>query len=116
MNSFEKSLPYAYSPGSKFKHVLDEFREVIIGGLTTVFRRDINLENENSCPASRLTNTGERFTYFGFFDFNAMYPSCMRKKMPLTAGIYWELVGVSYLKVLFDINFFLEQICEETNA
>ena len=99
MNSYEKNLPYAYSPGPKFKHVLDEFREEMIGGATVVYRRDINLEDENSCRASRFTCSGERFSYFGFFDFNAMYPSCMKKKMPLTPGIYWELVGVSVSNV-----------------
>ena len=100
MNSYDENLPFAYSPGEKFKHVVDMHREEVIGGLTTVLRRDINLENEFSPEASRFTSTGERFTYFGFFDFNAMYPSCMRKDMPLTAGLWWELQNVSDKSVI----------------
>ena len=95
MNSFNSKMPYAYTPGPEFKAVQDNNREVGIGGITNVFRRHINLTDQPSPPASKFTVTGERFTYFGFLDFNAMYPSCMKKKMPLTAGIKWELKGVS---------------------
>ena len=91
MNSYDKSMPYSYGPGPKFHYVLDESRTEVIGGITNVYIREINLEDEHSPPASRFSCTGERFSYFGFFDFNAMYPSCMRKKMPLTAGLFWEL-------------------------
>ena len=98
MNSYDKNLPLAYSPGEKFSEVQDEYRVEVIGGITIVFRRDINLEDEDSPWASRYTNTNERFTYFGFFDFNAMYPSCMRKKMPLTAGIFWDLKDGTFVK------------------
>ena len=94
MNRYDKNLPLAFSPGEKFAYIQDMRREETIGGLTTVFRRMINLADEYSPPASRFTSTGEPFSYFGFFDFNAMYPACMRKKMPLTAGIEWTLKQV----------------------
>ena len=95
MNSFDPKMPYAYTPGPVHEAVQDNNREVGIGGITNVFRRHVNLTDQPSPRASKYTLTGERFTYFGFFDFNAMYPHCMRKKMPLTAGIHWKLQGVS---------------------
>ena len=94
MNHYDPNMPFAYSPGQKFGYIQDVRREETIGGLTTVFRRMINLYDENSPPASRFTSTGEQFTYFNFLDFNAMYPGCMRKEMPLTAGIEWTLKQV----------------------
>ena len=94
MNQYDQDLPLAYSPGGKFKHIQDERREETIGGLTTVLRRMINLFDENSPESSRFTITGERLKYFGFFDFNAMYPGCMRKEMPLTPGLEWTLKKV----------------------
>ena len=96
MNRYDPNLPLAYSPGAQFKHIQDSRREETIGGLTTVLRRMINLVDENSPLASRFTATGEKFSYFGFFDFNAMYPACMRKEMPLTAGLEWTLKEVIF--------------------
>ena len=96
MNQYDSSMPFAYSPGEKFSYIQDTRREETIGGLTTVFRRMINLFDENSPLASRYTITGEQLTYFQFLDFNAMYPGCMRKKMPLTAGIEWILSQVGH--------------------
>ena len=96
MNQYDSSLPFAYSPGEKFAYIQDTRREETIGGLTSVFRRMINLADELSPRASRFTSIGEMFSYFGFFDFNAMYPGCMRKEMPLTAGIEWTLKQVNH--------------------
>ena len=95
MNSYNKNMPYSYTPGPAFKIIQDNNRDVGIGGITNVFRKHINLTDQPSPPASKYTSTGERFTYFGFLDFNAMYPFCIKKKMPLTAGIHWSLKGVS---------------------
>ena len=94
MNHYDSNMPFAFSPGEKFAYIQDMRREETIGGLTTVFRRMVVLTDENAPPASRLTWTGEILSYFGFLDFNAMYPGCMRKKMPLTAGIEWTLKQV----------------------
>ena len=94
MNHYDPNMPFAFSPGEKFAYIQDMRREETIGGLTTVFRRMVNLADENGPTASRFTWTGELLSYFGFFDFNAMYPGCMRKKMPLTAGIEWILKQV----------------------
>ena len=98
MNSFDSKMPYAYTPGPVHEAVQSNNREVGIGGITNVFRRHVNLTDQPSPRASKYTLTGERLKYLGFFDFNAMYPHCMRKKMPLTAGVHWKLQGVSLFK------------------
>ena len=103
MNSYNPKMPYAYTPGQTFKFIQDNNREVGIGGITNVFRKHINLTDQPSPLASKYTATGERFSKFMFLDFNAMYPHCMKKKMPLTAGIHWKLKGVSYFH-LSDLN------------
>ena len=56
--------------------------------------------DEFSAFSSRFTKLGERFKYFGFFDFNGMYSGCQREKMPLTAGILWVLNGRKFKKTL----------------
>ena len=94
MNCYDEKFPFAYSPGEKFAYIQDTRRDETIGGLTTVLRRMINLADDCSPPASRFTSTGEPLSFFMFLDFNAMYPACMRKKMPLTAGIEWTLEKV----------------------
>ena len=98
MNSYDPRMPYSYTPGPDSKMIQDNNREVGIGGITNVFRRHINLTDDPSPYASKYTQTGERFTNFDFYDFNAMYPSCIKLKMPLTAGIIWKLNGVCYTK------------------
>ena len=117
MNRYDPKLPLAYSPGERFKHVQDTRRDETIGGLTTVLRRMINLADDCSPPASRFTATGEKFSYFGFFDFNAMYPACMRKEMPLTAGLEWTIKEVTFYKSYYMVHIvFLGKIHQKTNA
>ena len=100
MNTFDPKLPYAYSLGSKGQEILELFRSTLIGGICNVYRRHINLENDDSPPNSRFSSTGERFTNFAFFDFNAMYCDSERQSMPLTPGILWEKEGQWYKKTL----------------
>ena len=100
MNTFDPKLPYAYSFGPKGQQIMELFRSNIIGGITNVYRRLINLMDEDSPIRSRFSSLGERFTHFGFFDFNAMYCDSERQAMPLTPGILWEKKGRRYEKSL----------------
>ena len=84
MNTFDPRLAYVYSLGSKGQEILELFRSNIIGGICNVYRRRINLQDDLSPPSSRFSSTGERFTNFAFYDFNAMY--CDR--------YYYFLVGL----------------------
>ena len=105
MNTFDQKLPYAYSFGSTGQEIMELFRKNIIGGITNVYRRLINLMDEDSPHNSRFGASGERFSFFGFWDFNAMYCDSERQSMPLTPGILWEKKGRRYKKsLLLDAN------------
>ena len=84
---------------------MELFRKNIIGGITNVYRRLINLMDDYSPHNSRFGASGERFSFFGFWDFNAMYCDSERQTMPLTPGILWEKNGRRYKKsLLLDAN------------
>ena len=100
MNMFDAQLPYAYSFGSKSQDIMEKFRKGIIAGICNVFHRHINLMDDESPRNSRFSPTGERYTFFGFYDFNAMYCHAMRLLMPLTPGIRWEKIGNWFKKSL----------------
>ena len=70
---FDKNLPLAHSFNEKFDEVRQLFRSSVIGGLTTVTHRHVNLEDDSGPPASRIAPNGKRFTSVSFWDFNAMY-------------------------------------------
>ena len=67
-NMYPKDCALSYSTQNEDLQQL--YRSSIIGGLTTVAHRHINLENDESPPASRFATNGDRFTYCSFFDFN----------------------------------------------
>ena len=100
MNTFDPKLAYAYSFGPKGQKIMELFRSNIIGGITNVYRRLINLMDENSPLRSRFSSLRERFTHFAFLDFNAMYCDSERQNMPLTPGLSWEKKGCRYEKSL----------------
>ena len=88
-NLYDENLPLAYSFSNRFDHVRKLFRENQVGGLTNVYQRDLNL-NDNSGPWSALhAPNGERYTYCGFWDFNAMYLYSQKMDMPLSPGVEW---------------------------
>ena len=89
MNSYDENAPYTYSFGPKGQHHLEELREKQIAGLCNVFKRHVNLQDDKSPPRSRVSSIGEPFTYFAFYDFNAMYCFCEKEDMPTTPGIEW---------------------------
>ena len=88
-NLYDPTLPLAYSFPNRFDHVRKLFRENQVGGLTNVYQRDLNLD-DNSGPWSALhAPNGERYTYCGFWDFNSMYLYSQKMDMPLSPGIEW---------------------------
>ena len=87
-NMYPDNCPLSYSTQDLELQTL--YRSSIIGGLTTVAHRHINLENDNSPPSSRFAPNGNRYTYCSFFDFNAMYLWAQKQLMPTTPGILWS--------------------------
>ena len=100
MNTYDKELPYTYSLGPKGQEILLDFREKSIAGNVNVYRRHINLMDENSPHNSRFGPSGHPYTYFSCWDFSAMYCYCEAEEMPLTPGIVWERKSTKYKKSL----------------
>ena len=95
---FDKSMPYGYSFNEKFDDVRQLFRQNVIGGLTTVTHRHINLEDDTGPHNARIAPNGNKFTSVSFWDFNSMYLWSQRQDMPLTPGLLWEPNGSKFTK------------------
>ena len=65
---YPDNLPLSYSFGDEEWRQI--FRNNIIGGLTTVTHRHVNLMDDESPHNSRFAPNGDRFTYCSFWDFN----------------------------------------------
>ena len=100
MNSYDQELPYTYSFGPKGQEILLDFRQKSIAGNVNVFRRHINLQDDDSPHNSRFAPCGDRYSCFMSLDFSAMYCFCEAEEMPLTPGISWEQKSGSYKKSL----------------
>ena len=70
---FDQSLPLAHSFNESFDDIRQLFRSSVIGGLTTVTHRHINLDNDTGPRNARFAPNGEKFTSVSFWDFNSMY-------------------------------------------
>ena len=88
-NSYDKKLPLAYSFSNRFDHVRRLFRENQVGGLTNVFQRDLNLDDDSGPWSARHAPNGDQYTYCGFWDANSLYLDSQLKNMPLSPGIEW---------------------------
>ena len=69
---YPEDAPLSYSTNNEELRQL--YRASIIGGLTTVTHRHINLEDNDSPWNSRYAPNGKKFTYCSFFDFNYCFP------------------------------------------
>ena len=99
-NLYDKDLPLAYSFSQRFDHVRKLMRENQVGGLTNVFQRDLNLQDETGPWTARYAPNGDRYTYCGFWDLNSMYLTSKKKFMPLSPGIEWVMKGGKAIKRL----------------
>ena len=100
MNSYDPTLPYVYSFGPKAQKELEKCRCSFVGGNVNCYCRHINLMDDQSPHNSRFSPSGERYTNFAFYDFNAMYCDSERQNMPLTPGLLWEKKGQRFEKSL----------------
>ena len=99
-NLYDKNLPLAFSFPNRFDHVRVLMRENQVGGLTNVYQRDLNLDDETGPWSARHAPNGDRYTYVGFWDFNSMYLYSQKKKMPLSPGIEWTMKNGKAIKRL----------------
>ena len=70
---YDKNLPTSTSFCAKNDEIRKLFRGSVIGGLTTVAHRCIELDSEDAPINARIAPNGEKFSYLSFWDFNSMY-------------------------------------------
>ena len=73
LSLYDQSLPYCYSFNHKNDEVRQWFRESIIGGLSAVYHRHIDLSGSTTSPhAARHVPNGDLITHCIFVDFNRL--------------------------------------------
>ena len=107
---FDSNMATSASFCAKNDEIRKLFRSNVIGGLTTVTHRHINLEDENGPHNSRFAPNGDKFTYVSFWDFNSMYLWSQTKEQPLTPGILWEPKSNAYTKSVMTHGVSLGQV------
>ena len=107
-NMYPDNYPLSYS--TRIPELQQLYRKSIIGGLTTVAHRHINLENDDSPPSSRIAPNGEKYTYCSFWDFNSMYLWSQKQNMPTTPGIEWTKSQTFYNKKVLQPGVSLGQL------
>ena len=92
--NYNTNLPYAFSFDEKRDEIRRLFRANLIGGLSSVYCRHLDLSGEDFSPFNaRHTPDGSPLTHAGFWDFNSMYLWAQRQFMPLGPGLLWEKTG-----------------------
>ena len=69
-NHADQELPYVFTFNEKFSHVRELFRSNMIGGLSSVFHRHLDLSGHNSPFEARHVPNGNPLTHTVFLDFN----------------------------------------------
>ena len=87
---FDQTLPYVSSFGTKGDAVRQLFRNNVIGGISNIYHRDIDLMGDESPKNARIAPNGNPFSSCIFLDYNSMYVWCEAQELPLTPGILWE--------------------------
>ena len=97
-NLFDQSLPYVSSFSKQGDTVRQLFRNNVIGGISNIYHRDIDLMGDESPKNARIAPNGNPFSSCIFLDVTSMYVWSMDQKMPLTPGLLWELKNKKYKK------------------
>ena len=97
--SVPKELPFGFTFDNQRDFLRQWFRNTLIGGLSSVYHRHLDLSGETTSPtAARHTPDGALLTHAVFLDFNSMYLWSQSKNMPLTPGILWTANGSFFRK------------------
>ena len=96
---YPDNLPYVFTVNNNDDDIRRWFRDNLLGGLTTVFHRHLDLTNDNESPlAARITPDGSPLTAAVFLDANSMYLDALGKPMPLGHGLLWTPTGSKFKK------------------
>ena len=92
-------LPFGFTFDNQRDELRRWFRQNLIGGLTSVYHRHLDLSGSEDSPhAARHTPDGSALTHAIFLDFNSMYLWAQSEAMPLTPGILWTASGSTFKK------------------
>lgn len=105
---YDDVLPLSYSFGDDELRTL--FRGSIIGGLTNVYHRHINLMDDTGPHNARFAPNGNKYTYVSFWDFNSMYLWSQYQQMPTTPGVEWIKNGTAFKKKVLSTDVSLGQL------
>ena len=92
-------LPFGFSFDNQRDHIRQWFRSNLIGGLSSVFHRHLDLSGEENSPfAARHTPDGAKLTYAEFVDFTG----------DVFSNVFTEIswVCAKRLENLFDLHIF----------
>ena len=98
-NALDPNLPLIWS--FRNNDVRKLFRENVLGGLSTVSHRHINLDDdpEGKYPKStQFAANGDLFKCVTFLDFNSMYLWSQQQNLPLSPGLNWTLYKGRFTK------------------
>ena len=97
--NYDLSLPYTFTFDKKRDEIRRLFRTNLIGGLSSVYCRHLDLSGEENSPYyARHTKDNSPLTHAGFWDFNSMYLWAQRQEMPLGPGVLWKKNGRYFKK------------------
>ena len=96
---YPEDLPYVQTFNPQNDDLRQWFRQNLIGGLTSVYRRHLDLSEEGQSPhAARFTPDGSRIKHACFVDANSMYLHSQDQVMPLGPGLRWTKNGKTFKK------------------
>ena len=95
---FDQSLPYVSTFSKQSDEVRKLFRSNVIGGISNIYHRDIDLMGDQSPESARIAPNGDPFTSCLFIDYNSMYLWSQNQQLPLTPGLLWEMKNNKYIK------------------
>ena len=100
---YPADLPFVQTFNQNNNDLRQWFRENLIGGLTSVYHRHLDLSDDNqSSPSARFTPDGSRLTHACFLDFSSMYLFAQGQPMPLGPGLLWTKKGNRFHKKVLE--------------
>ena len=97
-NLSDTTMPCVVSFNQTNDDVRQRFRQWVIGGMCNVYRRDLNLTDDDSPINSKIAPNGKPFVTGISFDFNGMYNGCQAEIQPTSPGVKWEKSGRKFKK------------------
>ena len=94
----DTTMPCVVSFDQTNDEVRQLFRHWVIGGMCNVYRRDLNLTEDESPVNSKIAPNGKPFKVGISFDFNGMYNGCQAEVQPTSPGVKWSKSGRKFKK------------------